>query len=383
MQTELQIEGVTHIDRDLYRVNFEKIKLPEGDFDTDAELCFGNPRNILAGEQIARGFTKEEMDELREAIRTEGLRQPLEGRLIESSDLQLVDGERRYRCIDKLRSDNVLCWDRMKQDWVPAIELYAEVPMTVYPNMAVLDAFKYAYTGNDTSKPIGDAATIVLVRYLREKGVNDDTILNVTNMSITWLRDTDALIALDEKTFDSLCRDEINRTAALEFSKITDVEERLQKLEDATKHAAVRLDGIRQRAKVQLEKARDKLSLSKAAAVEAELTGGDVASAKKEMADRSAAVDKKAEELAAVPAKARVTSKDVRNAENGAKPLTWNKISKLYLAPIQKILDTAGDGLPDGIQLNDLKLTKAVLEGIERAEEDIRKILRKHARSVE
>ena len=78
-------EDTIHLHGNLYRVRLDKIHFAESGDDADI-LTFKNPRHILGNS--SKGFSKEEMSELREAIRTEGLKDPLLLRWVDDDDAE-------------------------------------------------------------------------------------------------------------------------------------------------------------------------------------------------------------------------------------------------------------------------------------------------------
>ena len=144
MTATTKSNAIQHIERDLYRVRLDEVKFAEGS-ESEA-LSFRNPRCIL-GSTNPKGFSREEMTELREAIRTEGLKQPILLRWIEidgERNIQCIGGERRCRCIRKLVADNEQCWDAAEETFKPAAELYQYVDARIN-NLDDASAWKHAF----------------------------------------------------------------------------------------------------------------------------------------------------------------------------------------------------------------------------------------------
>ncbi|NBT57219.1 hypothetical protein EBT16_00385, partial [bacterium] len=100
-------EDVQHLHGNLFRVKRGRIQLSKpGISCEDGQLVYGNPRwhTNKKGEQEARGMDKVGMEELRNSIQDEGLENPIRLRVIEGKKpfLQVINGERRFRCLEEL-----------------------------------------------------------------------------------------------------------------------------------------------------------------------------------------------------------------------------------------------------------------------------------------
>lgn len=237
---------IQHLHGNLYRVHSSLIVYTDTVNDTTA---FSNPRRTMVnGVLTGKGFTKIEMDELRDAIRTEGLHHPLMLRCVEMEQpMVLLNGERRKRCIDKLMADNELCLDPDSGKQVPAQKLYEYIECRILKDIDDKTAFKHAFSSNERAVDIGEGATIALIRSWRKHKWSDDDILNVTGKSITWLRDSDLLVNLDKKTFSALAANEINRTVAIKLAKIKDTKDRQTALAKSRTYAAKRLLALQEK----------------------------------------------------------------------------------------------------------------------------------------
>jgi hypothetical protein len=371
----------------LYRVPIASVSFaPEkGD-----GFSFFNPRLIDGGQ---KGFSKEEMDELREAIRTEGLENPLSLRRLEDS-LQLISGERRLRCLLKLIKDDADCWQPSTGEWVKASILYEFVEARIgeYDDQT---AWKLAISANERAIGIGESATISLVRQLRTAEYTDKQIMGITGKSITWLKDTDLLNTLDKATLDALAADQINRTVAIDLAKIEDINERLDLLDTARSVALGRLASVRKKLEKEVNASESKADMAKAKAVVADHRGDDKAAA--EAKERAEELEVKADEKRKEKEKlengqARVTSKDLQKAKSNKKKaegndggekvaLTKAKIKKHWLdVCVQLIKDECMDenGDPHELDPEDAQLVKLLCVQIEKGEIDIIKILKYH-----
>jgi hypothetical protein len=394
----IDLDGVQHLHGNLYRVRLDLIQLADTDL-KKGDLSFSNPRTRFSGGK-PKGFSKEEMSELREAIRTEGLENPLRLRWLEDETIQLVSGERRYRSLKKLISDKADCFDPATGKLKKAGTLYEYVDA----RLSILDdreAFKVAYSGNDKAIGIGEGATIALIREYRAADWSDSEIMEATGKSITWLKDTDVLIGLDEETFTALTNEQINRSAALDLAKIEDVNERFELLDSARNFATKRLSTMKAKLQKEAESAEHKAEVAKGDLVEAEFMGDE--EAEEEAAEKVEKLEEKAknkrsqaEEIDEEPAK--ITSKDLQKARKkpGANPgngtgdansaMTKAKIQKFWYEPCAALIKNEGndeDGNPVEIDLEDAYLVRYLCEQMEKGERDIIKMLKHHLRAKE
>lgn len=391
---ELKLAGVKHLDRNLFRVNIDRIQLADSSTEEDV-FSFMNPRHVTTNPQ---GFSKEEMSELRESIRTLGLEHPLSLRLVETEDaeiLQLVSGERRFRCISKLIKDKTSCFDPATNSWKPAAELYGAVECRINL-LSDQDAFKLAFSENDRSIGIGEGATVALIRNFRREGWTDQQILEVSGKSITWLKDTDVLIGLDEDTFTALTENTINRSAALLLAKVDDVEERLVLLDNAKNSAIERLQSMKKKLQKELAAAETKEEIAEAELVVAETLGDEdkVAEQAAIAANHTNRAKRKKQELASIEETtpkataididaARKTRKrpGAQPADGTSKALTLPKLQKYWYEPLNKLITGVADD-PE-IDLDDVRLVCLLLEKIDAGERDILSVLRFHEANKE
>lgn len=389
-------DGIKHLHGNLYRVKTSLINLCDSKVE-DGSLTFFNPRHVLAK---PKGFSKEEMNELREAIRTEGLENPLLLRWVEIDGnrvLQLASGERRKRCIDKLIKENADCYDPASESWKSASELYDFVDCRIN-EMDDQTAFKHAFSENERAVGIGEGATVALINEFRKAGWTDEQILETTGKSITWLKDTDILLSLDEFTFKCLVADEINRSAALQLAQIEDIESRVKVLESAKSFASGRISSMKQKLEKEVIAAENKAEFAEAVAVEAEIKGDEeqkTEAEEKSKKHRKRAENKKKEVEELDDAAPKITSKDIHNAKKAkenvdtgesepsdeGKALTNAKVSKFWYEPLAKIIKANGhddDGENLEIDLDDARLVIALLDAREAGERDIVSILQDH-----
>jgi len=391
-----EAEPVQHLHGTLYRVKADLIKVADIELDaTNGE--FHNPRcTLIDGVPTGRGLSKVEMDELREAIRTEGLQNPptLRGKSnLGSSPLIVLNGERRFRCITKLRKDNAQCFDPADGTYKPARELYDYIDARILINIDDKTAYKHAFSGNERAVDIGEGATVALIRQWRKFGWKDEDIMTITGKSITWLRDTDLLISLDETSFNALHSEEINRTVALQLAKVKDVKDRHGRLAEARRFANERMLSLQQKVEKDLDYLNEQNELTKAQITEAEIIGNKQLKARATEAAKTLAakLEEKTAEAEELNTKtAKVTSKDLDKANVACKTgedkrLTYAKGAKLWIPALEQIIASGGkdeEGTDLNISVDDAKLVYSIwMDGIEKGERDILKLLQAHQKT--
>ena len=315
-------------------------------YSDDTEQSFFNPRwamNLANGAE-ARGMGDEKMDELREAIRTDGLQHPLvvrSGKNVGNQKMTLLNGERRKRCIDRLIEDGDDCYDASTGKWVPAATLYSMIECRILSDIDDKKAYKLAFSGNDSAVDIGDQASVLMVRQWRQAGYSDGDIQEITGKkSPTWLRDSDAICKLDKKCFEAFVNGEVNRTVAIRLSEEPDIQQRLVKLAETRRLAAERIQKLVEHAEQSLDKAEEQRELAEARIELLTQEGGTAvavreAKAKQEQADSNLSKKKK---LLNHVRNRRVTGgqKDLNGA---VASLSINKIRKHHIEPLNDLIE--------------------------------------------
>lgn len=367
-------DDAQHLHGNLFRVKRNRIRISKpGISSENGQLVYGNPRwhTNNRGEQEARGMDKAGMEELRNSIQDEGLENPIRLRVIEDgkkSYLEVVNGERRFRCLEELCERNVPCFDSSLDDDRPASEIYEWVDCRI-DFMNDKTALRVALKPNATSEVIGDAASIHVVKVLKDSGYDDQEILRSTGKSISWLRETEKIIGLDEVCLQNFEQDKINRTVALHLAVIKDVDERLEILEKIKESAEIRHSEKMRKIDDKKAKTEQEIECETAAAELAKKYGDDESaemhSKKSEKAKKKAkAIEGEKKKVSSKPAKA--TSKDL----GVPGPLSHNKIQSLYIDLIAAIIEGEGfdeDGNSYGLNLELLapiaEILKAIMEG--------------------
>lgn len=380
------VEGLEHLNGDLYRIRLELVQCAEPGLDLDSdELKFGNPRYVSReGKMVARGLhhdSTELMDEIRESIRKDGLKDPLQLRILEDNGefiFEVVDGERRYRGLSKLVAENASCWDCSQQAFVEAKDLYEFVDVRI-ERMDDKTALQRSFSANDRSVGIGEAATVAFVRKLRICGLGDKEIRDITGKGEAWLRETDKLIALPERCFTALADEKINRRLALKLSTLKNEAEQEARLDQLIEAAQQRADRLQKALDKEESRAEEKAELAEAAVVEAKMLGDDedAEQAKEEAkisADKVRKIRKKKEKIKNDGVKATIKDWDENDSP---KPLTAAKIEKFWIEVLSKTINDDDDD-EGSFDLDDARLVKSVCEAVLKGERDILKVLRTH-----
>jgi ParB-like chromosome segregation protein Spo0J len=189
---------------------------------------------------------------MRNDIEERGIRHPLEVRLIDGV-IQLVDGERRLRCVKTLG--------------------FKDVPCHVHEEMSDEEAWATAWRANDTAKEIGDNASASLVKHWKEKGYSDQKILDITNRSTQWLHQMYVLGKLDSFCFDAYTSGRVGLRVALDLAKIEDEEVRVKVCELGIKEAEITWKEQQSKIDKSVLNAENKFEIAEARLVAAESIG--------------------------------------------------------------------------------------------------------------
>jgi ParB/RepB/Spo0J family partition protein len=177
---------------------------------------FARPEVLYQGPNNPRtDFNKKELAILEEEIRQDGVLQPLMVRRRsndEGGELEIFDGERRFRCVTALRDKG------SEVEWVPVvIERGSEAELMI----------KAAMT--DTGKVKLDFVDQVnLVRMLTGYGLEIDTIAERLGMSTTWVRQRQDLVGMEPPTQKALRNKEITLGKALKMAGKTFAEQKAE-----------------------------------------------------------------------------------------------------------------------------------------------------------
>jgi len=380
-------DDIRHLHGNLYRVRRSRIRMARAGVAVEkGKLVYGNPRWFVNknGDLEARGIDELKMDELKTAIQNSGLDNPIRLRPVSDDGdfLEVVNGERRFRCIESLCDGDALCYDSAVGDKAPASEVYEWVDCRI-EEMDDKTALGVALKTNETSEVIGDLANIQVVKAFRSAGYDDHEILLVTGKSLSWLRETDRIIGLDEVCLEHFEKDQITRKAALQLALIENAEERLSILEQIVSIAKGRHSSKIAKLEKKLEEAEtNELINNSAARVAADMGDEEQAaqlSAAGEKAKKKA--DKVREEKAAAEAKpSKADARDIKKAKKEAKPKPAAALGVIdeYIQLIEQIIESEGfdeEGDSLGVDMAMISAVYGVLKAVSEGDEDVMLVL--------
>jgi len=380
-------DEIVHLHGNLYRVRRSIVQLAKSGLSVeDGKLIYGNPRWFVngEGEMEARGTESSKMEELKESIQNSGLDNPIRLRPVMGDNLflEVVNGERRFRCIEHLCEGEDMCHDPESGTRKKASEAYEWIDCRI----EVMDdktALGIALKMNETSEVIGDLANLHVVQTLRASGYDDQEILKATGKSLSWLRETDRIMGLDDVCLDHFRNDQITRKAAIQLALMENAKERIGMLEKIVEVARGRKEARLKSLDQAVEKANKEGELADVAAYAAGRHGD------KEESDRLASKGKTARKKAenarnekgkaeAKPAKA--DARDMKKAK-GPQPLAHSKIQSEYVDSIESIIENEGfdeEGDSLGLDLGLVSAVLGVLKAIMDGEDDLLSVLSCH-----
>jgi len=386
--------GVTLVDGDLYSIPFGLISVAESDLEESAgtQYQWSNPRYFGQAEgSLGSGFSKEDMDELADSIKEEGLLCPLICRWKTDSgelEVEILDGERRWRSVDRLIKKNEKVWSRAEKKWLSAKQVFDTVLCTITTGNDK-EALRVAFAVSDRAVGWGDGATAKLVKKLRKCKCNDEEILEITKKTPPWLKEMDQICALDELTFSYLIGAKINRALALRLSKIKDLKSRHHWLHACYEDAVVHQKEIYAQAEMELEKAELKEELAEATLAEVKFNNDEesVAEAEQELAEAVNRVEEKQQKKkkASRPI-AKTKNLDRVASEEGegdlVKPLSPRKI-KLQLKSINTLIQSDGKNDDVEVDLPVLYGIQACYNAILKGEDDVLPVLKRYTKAMD
>jgi len=385
-------DNVQHLDSNLYRVRFSTIKLANaGLIAENGKIVYGNPRWTKGpkGKLVARGIWGasgelqkveiKKMEELRASIQQEGLENPLRVRPVEIDGknlFEVINGERRHRSIADLRKNKLNVVDPFTREERPATEVYE----WVHCRINLMDdetALQLSLRPNDTGEAIGDVASLEVVRTLRNCEKSDDEILQLTGKSVTWLKEADDLLALDDETFRALQNQEINRRVALKLAEIEDLELRKERLDGVRQKALEKWIAKKEKLQGAIEEKETALEIAKAEEVVADHDGDEcgLEEIQEEIEELQETLEQQEQELEDLEDEG-PTGKgtDYHEVSGDGKPLTPSKIEKQWYVPVMRIIDCEDCENEDEdhdhlsiqleIDIEDVRLTRKILEAI-------------------
>lgn len=347
-------EGFTPLGEDgLFLADFDLLELAEEpdllEVGKEGDIQFFNPRHLGKSEEDAvkgQGFNKEEMHELLNDIQRNGLEYHLCGFWTEKDGkvkAKVNDGERRWRCVDRMRAKDEKVWSPSAQQFMSAKDVYAKIPIKIKP-MSQEEALMRACAVSETAIKWGDAAMARLIKALYAKGKSDDAVCKLVNKGPQWVAETYSLNDLDDVCFSYLLNSKINRTVAKQLLKIADVTDRQRICADAFKDAvanhAADVDEAENAVEKAVEKAEDKEELARAELAEAKLNGADaeiIEKLEQKIVEAGEKIKTKKRNKAA-SAKPMAKTKNLRNVTGGSKSMTAAKMSK-QLSRVKDLID--------------------------------------------
>jgi len=389
--SELFGDDIRHIEGNLYKVKRSIIVLPEP-FDSDSKVFkAGNPRWFLTedGKMIAKGLhgtdkDAKESQELRDSIRNEGMEHPIRLRFLEN-ELVGVNGERRLRACSELEKNDEKCFDQDLGKFRDAKDVVGWIQARISV-MTEEEAMKKAVEGNETSVPIGHAATVNIVKGYNQlyqdqaesKGMSGkradkwikSKIKQQMGKSDAWIDDTMKMVNLDNDTLIALHQEKIDRQVAINLSEISNLDERLERLNDVCNIMSTFIQRKKEKLKSDIENFEDKIEIQEAKAVEEEIVGEDSTETKEAIESTKTKIEEKEEQAEGLeenpPA---ATNRQLKEAEQKAKKkhgadkvtttrkstLSYSKRNKYWSAQADELIENDED-LADYAQLVKLLL---------------------------
>lgn len=384
-------EGISVVSDDgIYRVDWNLLEIAKEIGEGEKEFRFFNPRHLGQYEVdqdsenvevfLGQGFSKAEMRELLTDMKNVGQKYELQAYFIIRADGKIMvrvhDGERRYRCIERMRDDNLSVFSQQYNKHLPAKEVYAQVLCRI-ECMTEEEAFMRAVAISETNIKWGDGANARLVKTLYERGKKDEEICKLLNKSKPWLAETCSLNELDDYCFNFLLANLMNRKVGLDLVKIKDVEVRQAWLKGAWR------DALENHAKLQikneklLEKAEANEELAQAEVEEAKVKGesSEMVTGLEVVASEAGEKTKKRQQIKAASAKPMVKSKNLRKASGFLNACRPAKIKK-KLDAVEEMLEKNDTSLASREKLETLKIAyQCILDG----EDDINIVLKRLA----
>lgn len=391
-------EGIKHVYGTLYEIAHDAIYIAKkGEAGSNIRYLSGDENNLGVG------FGKADMDRLHASIRDSGMHNPLICRWVARDgvlSVQLVDGERRWRTVDRFLVKNEKVYDPTSKKMVPAKDLYSNLLVRVYDAASDKEAMKLSYQENRSRVAFNDRVDISLIKDLREKDFSDEEILEITGQKSDWLRDTDKLIAAlsnDPDTLAALSEGVVNRDAALVFIGIEDKEVRKEAIKTATEYADKQYKKKMEKLQKSIQKAKIQREEAAADEVEAKLDNksdeATVAGSKKK--DAAKKIDDKTREKSETKPEvgkrtARKATKNVgqpRTAGNAetVRSMSNKKATVEWLTPLEVLIKAHGvakEGEEPICHPDVLKCMRDVVKSIATSDEgQMMRIVRKWGKS--
>jgi hypothetical protein len=220
-----------------YRVSFFDIK-PAKDFD-EFEFGFFNPRILDAKSRENYGFSQEQIEQLKDSIKSKGLMESLHVNNI-NGEYILIDGHRRHEAISQLLEENAICYDSHTNQHINAKDLYANILVRIHHGLNASQCFSRSFESDSNKISFGENATIRFVDYCVSFNMPENKVLEMCGKTISWLRYATKLLQKlnqDDEIKAALLDGRINASAANSLMDIADEEERQRVFETAIQKA--------------------------------------------------------------------------------------------------------------------------------------------------
>ena len=220
-----------------YRVSFFDIK-PAKDFD-EFEFGFFNPRILDAKSRENYGFSQEQIEQLKDSIKSKGLMESLHVNNI-NGEYILIDGHRRHEAISQLLEENAICYDSHTNQHINAKDLYANILVRIHHGLNASQCFSRSFESDSNKISFGENATIRFVDYCVSFNMPENKVLEMCGKTISWLRYATKLLQKlnqDDEIKSALLDGRINASAANSLMDIADEEERQRVFETAIQKA--------------------------------------------------------------------------------------------------------------------------------------------------
>ena len=220
-----------------YRISFFDIK-PAKDFD-EFEFGFFNPRILDAKSRENYGFSQEQIEQLKDSIKSKGLMESLHVNNI-NGEYILIDGHRRHEAISQLLEENAICYDSHTNQHINAKDLYANILVRIHHGLNASQCFSRSFESDSNKISFGENATIRFVDYCVSFNMPENKVLEMCGKTISWLRYATKLLQKlnqDDEIKAALLDGRINASAANSLMDIADEEERQRVFETAIQKA--------------------------------------------------------------------------------------------------------------------------------------------------
>ena len=276
----------------LCRIPFADIK-PAKEFD-EFQFGFFNPRILDAENRENYGFSEEEIENLKNSIKSKGLMEHLHVNCTDN-EYVLIDGHRRHEAIAQLLAENAKCYDRHTNQYVSAKDIYTDVVVTMHRGLSPTQCFSRAFESDSNKISFGENATIRFIDYCISFGMSEAKMLEMCGRSISWLRYATKLLQkvnIDPAIKKSLLDGRINASAANTIMDIENEEERKEIFEKALHRAEKDYEDKIKKQDLSITNAKRKLKKAEKQKQEAETYGDEG-----EINDADALIEKHASSL--------------------------------------------------------------------------------------